>query len=101
MELFVNVTNQPAFTDGDVGCDNQIMMYNTTISTGVNLPVPIVGDIAIKAPFFQKDKDTQFLGVAGIKVDVAFLENNLVPCKSMKGYHGTGSGDRGKGTSTY
>ncbi|EHL03329.1 hypothetical protein M7I_0546 [Glarea lozoyensis 74030] len=100
MELFVNVTNQPAFTDGDVGCDNQIMMFNTTLSTGMNRPVPIVGDITIKAPFFQKDRDSQYLGVAGIKVDVAFLENNLVLCKSMKGYHGTGSGDRGTGIPT-
>jgi len=97
MEIFVNVTNQPAFTDGDVGCDNQIFMYNTTISTGVNAPVPIKGDISVKAPFLRKDRDSKFHGVEGIKVDVAFLENNLVPCRDLKGYHGTGVGDRGKG----
>jgi hypothetical protein len=97
MEIFVNVTNQPVFTDGDVGCDNQIVMFNTTLSTGKNKPVPITGDIDIKAPFFRKDTDVSFRGVSGIKVDAAFLENNLVPCANLKGYHGSGKGDSGVG----
>lgn len=25
-------------------------------------------------------------GVSGVKVDVAFIENNMIPCKELKGY---------------
>jgi hypothetical protein len=97
MEIFVNITNQPAFTNASNGCDNQIMMFNTTLSTGANAPVPIRGDVNIQAPFFLKNKDASFRGVSGIKVDVAFIENNQVNCTSLKGYNGSGPGDRGIG----
>lgn len=71
------------------------MFFNTTLSTGENAPVGIKGDILVKAPFLEPMKDRAFKNVYGIKVDVAFLENKLVPCKDLKGYHGTGPGDRG------
>jgi hypothetical protein len=38
----------------------------------------------VKAPYFATD--TTFCDVYGIKVDIAFIENNLVPCSELKGY---------------
>ena len=87
---YVNVTNQPVFGNG-VTCDQQIALYNTTISTGKNAPVAVQGNISVIAPYLPSHSN--FTGVYGIKVDIAFIENNLVSCSSLKGYSGTGSGD--------
>lgn len=38
----------------------------------------------VKAPYFPTD--TAFCDVYGIKVDIAFIENNQVPCSELKGY---------------
>ncbi|CAG8980920.1 hypothetical protein HYALB_00003779 [Hymenoscyphus albidus] len=93
LAFYKNATNQPAFTNPAIGCDNQILFYNTTLSTGTNEPVHIKGDIGIAAPYFLGG--AKFKNVYGIKVDVAFIENNMVPCQDLKGYHGTGPGDSG------
>ena len=87
---YVNVTNQPTFTDG-LTCDNQLNLFNTTLSTGKNAPVDIVGEIMVEAPYFPTT--STFKNVFGIKVDIAFIENNGVSCSTLKGYSGTGSGD--------
>jgi hypothetical protein len=87
---YVNVTNQPSFTDG-LSCDNQLNLFNTTLSTGKNAPVDIVGEIMVEAPYFPTTRT--FKNVFGIKVDIAFIENNGLPCSTLKGYSGTGSGD--------
>jgi len=84
------VTNQPTFADG-LSCDNQINLFNTTLSTGENAPVGVRGEIMMKAPYIPTD--TTFRAVYGIKVDIAFIENNQLPCSSLKGYSGTGPGD--------
>jgi hypothetical protein len=73
-------------------CDNQISLFNTTLSQGSNAPVGIKGDITIKAPYLPSN--SSFKGIYGIKVDVAFVEYPETPCSSLKGYSGTGSGDR-------
>ncbi|RDL34585.1 uncharacterized protein BP5553_07713 [Venustampulla echinocandica] len=83
LNFFVNVTNQPAFTDA-LACDNQIFYYNTTLSQGANAPVTIKGDIKVTAPYLPTT--STFKNVWGIKVDLAFLENNLLPCGDLKGY---------------
>ncbi|KFZ18836.1 hypothetical protein V501_00990 [Pseudogymnoascus sp. VKM F-4519 (FW-2642)] len=82
LEFYVNVTNQPIFADG-VKCDQQITFFNTTLSTGANSPVGIIGDISISAPYLPSD--STFRNVFGLKLDVAFLENNLLECPSLKG----------------
>ena len=87
---YVNITNQPLFSDG-LSCDLQVNLYNTTLSEGSNAPVGIKGDITVKAPYLPQD--SVFKGVSGIKVDVAFIEYNMLSCASLKGYHGSGSGD--------
>ncbi|OBT89193.1 hypothetical protein VE02_01667 [Pseudogymnoascus sp. 03VT05] len=82
LEFYVNVTNQPIFADA-VKCDRQITFFNTTLSTGANAPVGIIGDISISAPYLPSD--STFRNVFGLKLDVAFIENNLLDCPSLKG----------------
>ncbi|KFY13814.1 hypothetical protein V491_06265 [Pseudogymnoascus sp. VKM F-3775] len=82
LDFYVNVTNQPIFADG-LHCDQQISLYNTTLSTGANAAVGLIGDIAISAPYLPSD--SVFRNVFGLKVDVAFIENNLLDCESLKG----------------
>lgn len=88
---YKNITNQPYFSDG-VTCDNQISLFNTTLSTGKNAPVGIRGRIKIVPPYFPVE-DCAFDDVYGIKVDVAFLEHPGTLCSTLKGWHATGSGD--------
>jgi hypothetical protein len=84
------VTNQPSFTNS-TSCDNQLNLFNTTLSTGKNSPVGIVGEIMVKAPYFPIT--STFKDIFGIKVDIAFIENNGLDCSLLKGYSGTGPGD--------
>ncbi|KFY99481.1 hypothetical protein V500_01359 [Pseudogymnoascus sp. VKM F-4518 (FW-2643)] len=79
---YVNVTNQPIFADG-VKCDQQITLFNTTLSVGKNAPVGLIGEIAISAPYLPSDSTSK--NVFGLKVDVAFIENNFLDCPSLKG----------------
>lgn len=79
---YVNVTNQPMFGDG-VKCNQQINFFNTTLSQGANAPVDIIGDITVSAPYLLSN--SIFKDVHGLKVDVAFLENNNLTCSTLKG----------------
>ena len=79
---YVNVTNQPIFADG-LHCDQQITLHNSTLSLGKNAPVGLIGDIVISAPYLPSD--STFKNVFGLKVDVAFIENNFLDCPSLKG----------------
>jgi hypothetical protein len=78
----VNVTNQPIFTNA-VKCDQQITLFNTSVSTGKNAAVGVKGDIFVAAPYLPQD--SYFQGVYGLKVDIAFIENNMLDCSSLKG----------------
>ena len=79
---YMNVTNQPIFSDA-VKCDQQITLFNRTLSEGENTPVGLIGDITISAPYLPSD--SRFNGIYGLKVDIAFIENNLLDCLSLKG----------------
>ncbi|CZR50661.1 uncharacterized protein PAC_00535 [Phialocephala subalpina] len=92
VSFFKNVTNQPIFTDG-LSCDNQITLFNTSLSIGKNAPVGIRGKISIMAPYFPEEDCEAFDDVYGIKVDIAFIENTGMNCSDLKGWHATGSGD--------
>ena len=85
------MTNQPVFTDG-VACDNQIMIYNTTLST---VKTGVRGTVSLPSQLLPDN--CTFNDVYGLRTDVAFVEYFFVPCDSLKGYSGTGSGDRGDG----
>jgi hypothetical protein len=79
---YVNVTNQTVFADG-LKCDQQVTLYNSSVSTGKNTPVGVKGDIFVAAPYLPTD--SYFEGVHGLKVDIAFIENNLLDCETLKG----------------
>lgn len=71
------------FASGDT-CDNMIRFFNTTISTGDRAPVGVHGNVTAQVPSLAGT--SSFEGVYGIKVDTAFIENNYLPCNSLKGY---------------
>ncbi|CZT02977.1 uncharacterized protein RCO7_06036 [Rhynchosporium graminicola] len=95
IDFYVNATNQPVSGDGTL-CDNQIFLYNTTISTGDNAPRGVKGSVTLRAPLLPQD--STFHDVFGVRVDTAFLEKVEIPCAALKGYYGTGPGDRGTGS---
>ena len=93
LAFYRNVTNQPMFGNNTSVCDNQISFWNTTTSTSAYEPQGVFGDVLISPPLVPKRR--VYRGVRGIRAERAFLENNLLPCESLKGYAGTGSGDSG------
>jgi len=70
------------------------MIYNTTLST---VKTGVLGTVNLPAKFLGDNCANTYTNVHGLQTDVAFVENFFVPCKSLKGYSGTGSGDRGDG----
>jgi len=46
--------------------------------------VGVVGDVTIKAPLLDAEQDCVFKNVFGVKIDVAFIENNYLDCKTLK-----------------
>lgn len=92
MTRFKNITNQPSFGNGLPVCDNYITLYNSSITNGAFAPVPVQGNLTVSGqPFYSSA--TTFSNVWGYKLAQAFIEHNSVPCSSLKGYSGTGSGD--------
>ncbi|KAH8594816.1 hypothetical protein B0O99DRAFT_496951, partial [Bisporella sp. PMI_857] len=85
LAFFKNVTNQPIVGNGST-CYQQVNFFNTTLSTNAYAPVPVCGSVDIKAPLLPTSQ--KFKNVFGIQVDVAFLENNYLPCEQLKGYNG-------------
>ena len=90
----MNVTNQPIFgcanTTCLLTCDNMIRFFHTNITAGPFQPVGISGSVSL-APaarsgvtFFPRGAN--FWDVKGVKLDVAFIENNYRDCNSLKGY---------------
>ena len=93
LALYKNITNQPTFGNNTAVCDNQINFWNTSVTTGKNIPVDILGNVNVGPPLVPKQQT--FTDVKGVKATRAFLENNYIPCQQLKGYKGTGSGDSG------
>ncbi|CAL3962065.1 unnamed protein product [Diplocarpon coronariae] len=89
LPAYMNITNQPTFTDGEL-CDNKIFLYNTTLSSGKNSPEGIVGSIILKDPLLPGGLDQRF--VSGIRFSAAFVDFPEVPCANLRGYHEDGSG---------
>ncbi|CAJ2507181.1 Uu.00g083670.m01.CDS01 [Anthostomella pinea] len=44
LDFFKNITNQPTFADTPI-CDYYQRLFNTTLTSGANAPVPIVGTV--------------------------------------------------------
>lgn len=84
---YMNITNQPQFSNNPLVCDNYIRLFNASV-TGGNYGIQMArGAVAARAPFFVEDYD--WPDVWAIQLDNAFIERNLVPCESLKGYHVT------------
>ena len=79
---YVNVTNQPIFANASLNCDQQVTLYNSSVSNGDNAAVGVKGDIFVSAPYLPVD--SFFPDVYGLKVDIAFIENNMLNCSSLK-----------------
>lgn len=91
---YTNVTNQPIFGCANstcpLTCDNMVPFFHTNITAGLFQPVGISGSVSL-APaarsgvtFFPRGAN--FWDVKGVKLDVAFIENNYRDCNSLKGY---------------
>lgn len=86
LSYFKNVTNQPMFADGKT-CDNMIRLFNTSVTTAPNRIDTVMG--SVKANFAPFKGEKTWKGVYGLRLDTAFIENNYLPCESLRGY-GTG-----------
>ncbi len=85
LDFYRNMTNQPSFGNGST-CDNQIRLFNTSLSQGRFAPVPVVGKVVADLPPFR---GRQGLGdVHGFEVATPFIENNFLACESLRGYGG-------------
>lgn len=82
---FQNITSQPLFGNGTVPgiCDDYVEIGNTTLTTGFNAPVPVVGNVTVRAPFFRKTR--AWSQVFGFRYDVAWVDRPGVPCTSLAG----------------
>jgi len=83
LSSYANISNQPIFGNGST-CDQQTTLFNTTLSTGKNAPVGVHGSVSIAKPYLDPSRDTFFDHVFGVKVDIAFIENNYLDCDTLK-----------------
>ncbi|KAK6500473.1 hypothetical protein TWF481_010816 [Arthrobotrys musiformis] len=86
-----NITNQP-FTGNFVLCDNQIRIFNTSLTKPPFNPIPVAGSVFLDSSTYPTLKLNRN-DAKGWLFAAAFLENNFLPCPVYKGYRGTGSGD--------
>lgn len=91
---YTNVTNQPTFGCADstclLTCDNMIRFFHTKITAGPVQPSGISGSVSL-APVAKSGvtffpHGAKFKDVKGVKMDVAFIENNYRNCASLEGY---------------
>lgn len=86
LSFYKNVTNQPMFADGKT-CDNMIRLFNTSVTTAPNRIDLVTGDVKAKISPFKGENTWQ--NIHGLRLDTSFIENNYLPCESLRGY-GTG-----------
>ncbi|KAK1962359.1 hypothetical protein LY78DRAFT_684102 [Colletotrichum sublineola] len=82
--MFDAIINQPIFANGSQ-CDQQIRLFNTSVTQGAFPPVPVRGSVKSNLGPFKTD--TSFADVAGFQVATAFIENNYLPCEMFRGYN--------------
>ncbi|KAH7137825.1 hypothetical protein EDB81DRAFT_656172 [Dactylonectria macrodidyma] len=83
ISLFENITNQPSFANGST-CDQQIRLFNTSLTQVPFQPVPVRGTVKSNVGPFRCGMT--FSNVAGFQVSTAFIENNYLPCEMFRGY---------------
>ncbi|KAL6153991.1 hypothetical protein ACJQWK_01998 [Exserohilum turcicum] len=83
ISFFANVTNQVIFADAK-SCDNQIRLFNTSLSTAPNKIEFVRG--SVRAKFWPFDTEHVWNNVYGVRLATAFIENNYLPCENFRGY---------------
>ena len=86
LSFFQNATNQPTFADGKT-CDNMIRFFNTSLTTEGGIE-RVKGTVRARLHPFGGEKEMEWRGVGGVRLDTAFVENNYLPCEEFRGYGG-------------
>lgn len=85
LHRYPNITNQPIFNNLTIDdCDHFVQLYNTTLSTGKNKPVTVIGDVTVRPPFFPTEQTWR--GVFGLRLDGAFVDDVSRSCSSLAGF---------------
>ncbi|KAB5575401.1 hypothetical protein GE09DRAFT_1023414 [Coniochaeta sp. 2T2.1] len=92
--VFQNITNQPIFGNGTV-CDNQVKLFNTSLSKGQYAPKPVEATVLGNLPPFGglHGAGKTVWEAEGWQVDMPFVEYNGIVCSTLRGYNGPRSGD--------
>ena len=83
LDFYVNVTSQPQFGTNPAICDNQLRLWNTSVTTGSPevTPKSIVGSVKVSPPLVPET--IIFTNVHGVTAETAFIENNDASCESL------------------
>lgn len=84
LAMFDTIINQPIFANGST-CDQQIRLFNTTLTKGAFEPVPVRA--TVKSNLGPFNTDACFSDAAGFQAATAFIENNYLPCEMFRGYN--------------
>ncbi|KAI0009064.1 hypothetical protein F4779DRAFT_618042 [Xylariaceae sp. FL0662B] len=71
LEFLENITNQPVFARTQA-CDYYTRLFNTSLTTGENAPVPVKGDVEANLEPFRTANS--WMGVYGWRIATPFLE---------------------------
>ena len=84
LEFYVNVTRQPQFGINTTVCDNQIRLWNTSVTIGSPAVAPrsIVGNVTVSPSLLSKK--TVFTDVYGVVAAAAFIESSNLSCEAGK-----------------
>ncbi|MCJ1233405.1 hypothetical protein MMC14_001361 [Varicellaria rhodocarpa] len=85
LAFYKNVTRQPQFSINSTVCDNQIRLWDTSVTIGSAdvRPRSIFGSVKLSPPVVPKE--TVFAEAFGVVAATAFMEDNYVSCESLRG----------------